>query len=91
MRPKAEVVPFLIFYTKLGAIVGLVFGLIYSFGGLMVDSLVSLGWMTSSETPGLSVGTLLAFGALIGMPLIFGVLGFLVGGLRSIFVFMCAK
>lgn len=91
MRSKIKIVPLLIFYTKLGAILGLILGVIYSFGGLVVDCLISLGWMTSFETSGLSMGTLLAFGALIGMPLIFGVFGFLVGGLRSILVFMCTK
>ena len=51
---------------------GLIAGILYSFGGLLIDALVSLDWITSSETPGLSYGTVLAFGALIGMPMIFG-------------------
>ncbi len=59
--------------------VGLLAGIVYSFGGLLIDGLVSAGLMTSSETPGLSSGTLLAFGALIGMPLIGAVVGFVAG------------
>ncbi len=45
----------------------------------MVDGLVSMNWIESAETPGLSIGTLLAFGALIGMPVIFAVGGLLLG------------
>jgi hypothetical protein len=32
--------------------------------------------MTTNETPGLGFGTVLAFGALIGMPVIFAIAGF---------------
>jgi len=60
-------------------LIGLLCGLLYSFGGLLIDSLVSLGFITSAETPGLSMGTLMAFGALIGMPLLFGSVGWLIG------------
>lgn len=58
---------------------GLLAGIVYSFGGLIIDTLVSLGWITSSETSGLSYGTVLAFGAVIGMPLIFAIFGFIFG------------
>lgn len=75
MKNKVAIKSYFDFYTKVGATVGLVLGIVYSFGGLLIDSLVSLGWVTSSETSGLSMGTVLAFGALIGMPLIFGMLG----------------
>lgn len=71
--------------------VGLILGILYSFGGLIVDSLVTLEWMTTNETPGLSYGTLLAFGALIGMPLIFAVAGFVVGGIGAILFNIVAK
>lgn len=60
-------------------LLGLLAGIYYSFGGLLVDGLVSLGWIRSSETPGLTYGTVLAFGALIGMPLIAATVGFAVG------------
>ncbi len=70
-------------YAKQQAIIfgliGLLAGIIYSVGGFFIDLFVSLGWLTSQETPGLSYGTILAFGALIGMPIIFAVLGFIVG------------
>ncbi|MFQ5677381.1 MAG: hypothetical protein ACE5G1_15945, partial [bacterium] len=61
------------------ALIGLILGILYSFGGLIIDALVSMGWITSAETPGLSFGTVLAFGALIGMPIIFATFGFIVG------------
>jgi hypothetical protein len=67
------------FHAILFAMIGLFFGVVYSFGGLAIDSLVSLGWITSSETPGLSMGTVLAFGSLIGMPIIFTVIGYILG------------
>jgi|TARA_Y100000310_G_C20596076_1_gene770572 hypothetical protein len=66
------------------ALVGLVAGIIYSFGGLIIDILVSLGWITSTQTPGLSYGTILAFGALIGMPAIFSAIGFILGIVEAI-------
>ncbi len=69
----------------LGALFGLFLGIIYSFGGLTVDILVSSDLIFSAETPGLSYGTILAFGALIGMPVIFGVIGFVLGLIEAIF------
>lgn len=38
------------------------------------------------STPGLSFGTVLAFGALIGMPIIFGIVGFF-GGIVEALLF----
>jgi len=67
----------------LGMLIGIIAGVIYSVGGLLLDSLVSLNIITSSETPGLSIGTAYAFGALIGMPIIFALGGFLFGLLGS--------
>ena len=58
---------------------GLVCGVLYSFGGFFVDLL----------TIGLNGGTVLAFGALIGMPVIFGALGFCLGALIAL-VAQCA-
>lgn len=62
-------------------LVGLLLGILYSFGGLAIDLLVSLGWLSAEtfETPGLSFGTLLAFGALLVMPLAGGLGGLLAG------------
>ena len=67
------------FAAVIGGFAGLGAGILYSFGGLIIDTLVSIGWITTTETPGLSFGTVLAFGALIGMPLIFAVFGFVAG------------
>lgn len=53
----------------LGLYLGLLLGVIYSFGGLIVDL----------ATIGLNWGTLMAFGALIGMPAIFAIAGMLLG------------
>jgi len=79
MKQKIKVISFLKFHLFLGVLLGLILGILYSFGGLVIDSMVSLGWIQSAETPGLSHGTLLAFGALIGMPVIFGGLGLIFG------------
>lgn len=54
-----------------GVLVGLVLGLVYSIGGLIAD-LVG---------PGLNTGTALAFLALVGMPVLFGAVGCLIGGI----------
>lgn len=60
-------------YAKLQAtimgIIGLLLGIIYSVGGFFVDLF----------TIGLNEGTALAFGALIGMPLIGIIFGFVTG------------
>ena len=42
-------------------------------------------------TPGLSYGTILAFGALLGMPLIFGGLGVLLGAVIAAFRWIIAN
>ncbi len=76
---KIRIFTFAKFQAFLMALVGLLAGILYSFGGLFFDILVSVGWITSSETPGLSYGTVLAFGALIGMPVLFAIGGFLTG------------
>lgn len=67
------------FQAVLFALLGLLAGLLYSFGGLIIDVLVSSGWITSSSTPGVGGGTALAFLAIVGMPLLFGACGFIVG------------
>lgn len=57
------------------ALVGLACGVLYSVGGLFVDLF----------TTGPNLGTLMAFGALVGMPVVFGAFGF-VGGLLFAFL-----
>ena len=54
--------------------VGLVAGVLYSGIGFFVDLF----------GPGLNFGTVLAFGALIGMPLIFAVGGFFAGAIGAL-------
>lgn len=78
---KIGVLSFAKLQAVIMAIVGLIAGILYSFGGLIIDMFVSIGWVSSAsaETPGLSFGTVLAFGALIGMPIIFATFGFIVG------------
>lgn len=74
------------FQCVIFGIVGLFCGIVYSCGGLLIDILVSLNWLSSEvmETPGLSYGTALAFGALIGMPIIFALAGFVLGIIEGI-------
>ena len=62
------------------AIVGLGMGILYSVGGFFVDLF----------TIGLNYGTVLAFGALVGMPLIFGVMGLVVGLVTALLYNMLA-
>ena len=78
---KINILSFVKFQVFLMGSVGLLLGIWYSFGGLIIDILVSTGWLSSTamETPGLSEGTLLAFGALIGMPAIFMGFGLITG------------
>jgi len=76
---KINLLPFLKFQTTMGGLFGLMLGVFYALGGLILDTLVSANWITHSDTSGLSYGTLLAFGALIGMPIIFAVIGLMVG------------
>lgn len=52
------------------AVVGLIAGILYSFGGAIYD-LISTGSVNS--------GTALAFLALIAMPVLFAIFGFIVG------------
>lgn len=79
------------FQTILFALLGVLAGILYSFGGLIIDVLVSLNWITTDETPGLSYGTILAFGALIGMPLISAAVGLVLGLIEAILYNMYAK
>ena len=81
---KIKLLSFAKFRTIIFAIVGLIAGILYSFGGLIIDALVSFGWITNQETPGSSYGTVLAFGALIGMPVIFAAMGFAIAVLEAL-------
>jgi len=76
---KIRILSFAIFQAVMASLLGLLAGILYSFGGLAIDTLVSIGWISSPSTPGLSFGTVLAFGALIGIPIIFAAFGFVLG------------
>lgn len=56
------------------AVLGLIPGVLYAFGGAVFD-MTMMG--------GANRGTFLAFGALIGMPIYFGVIGAVTGGLGA--------
>jgi hypothetical protein len=88
---KINLLSFARFQGVLGALLGLVAGIVYSFGGLVVDTLVTLGWVVITETPGLSYGTVLAFGALVGMPIIGLVAGLAVGFVSATLYNLYAK
>jgi hypothetical protein len=67
----------ILFSAKLQAIVmaiaGLIAGILYAFGGFIYELF----------TGTLNSGTVLAFGALIGMPVIFAAFGFVAGALGA--------
>lgn len=83
---RINICQFALFQSVLLTLVGVLCGIVYSFGGLFIDTLVSLGFLSAEimSTPGLSFGTILAFGALIGIPIIFAVLGFLFGIIEAV-------
>lgn len=57
------------------AFVGLVAGILYSFGGAIYDVVT---------TGSVNAGTALAFLALIGMPILFAITGFIVGAIEAL-------
>ncbi len=82
---KIGVLSFARLQAVMMTIIGLIAGIGYSFGGLIIDMLVTIGWDSpaSASTTGLGFGTVLAFGALIGMPIIFATSGFILGLIES--------
>ncbi len=82
---KINPLEFAKFQALLFGLLGLLAGILYSFGGLIIDLLVTLGMIVPevASTPGLSRGTLLAFGALFGMPVICALIGFIVGPVEA--------
>ena len=84
MRRTIDVLNFARLQGVLFALLGVVAGIIYSVGGLVIDTLVTLGWVNTTETPGLSVGTILAMAALFIMPVVFYVCGLIAGLLEAI-------
>ena len=74
MRKKIKVLSYALFQLFIFSLLGLVAGMIYSFGGLIYDFL----------TTGLNYGTALAFLAIIGMPIISGIFGFFIGLIEAL-------
>ena len=88
---KINILNLVKFQSLLLAIIGLIAGIIYSIGGLIIDTMVTFNILDFPQTPGLSYGTILAFGALIGMPLLFALVGFIGGLAEGILYNVCAK
>lgn len=65
------------------AFVGLIAGILYAVIGAIYDVLVSKGVLVSDFTPGVSKGTALAFFAIIGMPILFAIFGFIAGAIGA--------
>ena len=74
-----------LFLAKLQAVVmvvaGLIAGIVYSFGGALYELF----------TGTLNAGTILAFGALVGMPIIFGAVGLVAGAVGAVLYNFAAK
>jgi|TARA_B110000263_G_scaffold49763_1_gene41564 hypothetical protein len=60
--------------ATLMAMLGLIAGIIYSLGGLI--------WELTEGIP-LNLGTILAFASLLGMPVLFAMVGFATGGISA--------
>ncbi len=71
---RMKILPVALRAARWGAYLGLVCGVVYSVGGLIVDLL----------TIGLNWGTAMAFMALVGMPAIFATFGFICGALVAV-------
>jgi len=83
-RNKLNILAFAKFLAIFFGLIGLLLGILYFFGGLILDVSVSMNWLQSEETTGLSYGTFLAFGALILMPLIGVLIGFFTGIIEAL-------
>jgi hypothetical protein len=70
-----SILDFAMFQGKLASLLGLLAGILYSFGGLLHDIFVS---------GGVNTGTALAFLALVGMPFIAATAGFILGTVEAI-------
>lgn len=83
---KINLLSFAKFQALLTSFLGIIAGLLYSLGGLFLDAMVSANLLSPVlyKTPGLSFGTILAFGSLIGMPIMFAVFGFILGLIEAL-------
>jgi len=67
--------------VKQMSLFGLLIGLLYSIGGLIADLL----------TIGLNAGTAMAFGAIITLPVLCGILGMVIGLLAELIIIITKK
>ena len=78
---QIKVMSFAKFQAVLMSLLGLIAGIVYSFGGAIYDIF----------STGINWGTALAFFALIGMPIIFAAFGFIIGIVEAILYNMFGK
>lgn len=83
---QINIIPFAKFHTIIFSIFGLFLGILYSFVGFIVDVMVTIGWVLPNTvgTPGLSLGTILAFGGLLGVPILFALVGISIGLIEAL-------
>ena len=79
---RIQPLPFALFQSQLTAHLGLLLGVLYSFGGLIYDLFFDQG---------LNIGTGLAFFALLGMPFLLAIGGFFWGLVEAILYNVFAK
>lgn len=93
MAKQIRIFSFARFQAILMALLGFACGILYCFVGLLIDTSVTLDLLSSEmmKTPGLSSGSLLAFGSLLGMPIIFATLGFVIGVFQAAVFNLFAK
>ena len=72
---KIKILSFAKFQALLMVLLGFVAGIIYSFGGVIYDL---------ASTGSLNMGSGLAFFALVGMPVSFGLFGFVLGLVEAV-------
>ena len=83
---KIGVLSFTKFLAALMAFAGLITGILYSFGGAIYDVVKGFPVGSEGDLPTWLCGPpvcLIAFGAIIGMPIIFAVPGFIAGAIGA--------
>lgn len=81
MTSKINILQLAKLQAVLFGLIGLCFGIYYSIGGMFIDILVSAEVLQAEnwDTPGLSIGTIMAYMALVAMPLFAALCGFVLG------------
>ncbi|NDV90655.1 hypothetical protein GTH32_05515 [Alteromonas sp. 345S023] len=84
-RNRLAVHPFAKFQAFLFGLVGALLGFIYAIGGLALDILISVGILGSlpGVSSGLGLGSSMAFGAILGIPLILMLAGYVIGTIEA--------